>query len=48
MDLLASNAADIVTQIKNGSVSTEEYIAKILEHTKKVERNVHAYISPCN
>jgi len=45
MDLLSSNAADIATQIKNGSVSTEEYIIKILEHTKKVESNVHAYLS---
>ncbi|MEE8131994.1 MAG: amidase, partial [Nitrososphaerales archaeon] len=45
MDLLASNAADIVNQIKNGSVSAEEYIMTILEHVKKVESNVHAYIS---
>jgi len=45
MNLLASNATDIVTQIKNGSVSTEEYITKILEHTKNVESDIHAYIS---
>ena len=45
MDLLTSSAADIVTQIKKGYVSTEEYIAKIFDHIKKVESNVHAYIS---
>lgn len=45
MNMLASNAADIVTEIKNGSVSAEEYISKILDHVNKVESKVHAYIS---
>lgn len=45
MDMLASNAADITAKIKDGSLSAEEYIAKILQHAKKVENTVHAYIS---
>jgi len=45
MDPLALTAKEILEQIKNGSISTEEYIAKILERIKKVETEVHAYIS---
>lgn len=45
MDLLSSTATDIASQIRNGSVSAEEYIAKMLEHTRKQENNIHGYIS---
>lgn len=45
MDILSSNAVDITAKIKDGSLSAEEYIAKILGRAKKVEDTVHAYIS---
>lgn len=45
MNSLTSNAVDIVTEIKNGSISTEEYIAKILERVNKTDDKIHAYIS---
>ncbi|MEM2760646.1 MAG: Asp-tRNA(Asn)/Glu-tRNA(Gln) amidotransferase subunit GatA [Nitrososphaerales archaeon] len=44
MDLFA-NASDITNGIKDGSISAEEYIVKLLEHARKVDDRVHAYIS---
>jgi aspartyl-tRNA(Asn)/glutamyl-tRNA(Gln) amidotransferase subunit A len=45
MDLLSSNASDIAAQIRDGSVSAEEYISRVLEHTRRAEDRVHAFIS---
>lgn len=44
MDISLS-ASEIVAQIKSGSVSAEDYIAKILDRIKRVESSVHSYIS---
>jgi len=45
MDQLISSANELAEQIKSGSVSAEDYIAKIFDRIKSVEKNVHAYIS---
>jgi len=45
MDQLILSANELAEQIKSGSVSAEDYIAKIFDRIKSVEKNVHAYIS---
>jgi len=45
MDQLILSANELTEHIKNGSVSAEDYIAKIFERIKSVEKSVHAYIS---
>jgi len=42
---LEISATQYLQQIKNGSTSVEEYVAKTLERIKKVEKKVHAFIS---
>src|SRR5574341_148786 len=45
MDQITLGANELATQIKNGSVSAEDYVTKILDRIKKVENSIHAYIS---
>lgn len=45
MDPLTLDAYELATQIKNGSVSAEDYVAKTFDRIKKVESSVHSYIS---
>ena len=42
---LGISATQYLQQIKNGSTSVEEYVAKTLERIGKVEKKVHAFIS---
>jgi len=45
MDALTLDANELTSQIKNGSVSAEDYVARILDRVKKVENTVHSYIT---
>ncbi|MFY3741473.1 MAG: aspartyl-tRNA(Asn)/glutamyl-tRNA(Gln) amidotransferase subunit A [Candidatus Nitrosomirales archaeon] len=45
MNALTLDANDLAAQIKNGSVSAEDYVTKILDRIKKVENSIHSYIS---
>jgi aspartyl-tRNA(Asn)/glutamyl-tRNA(Gln) amidotransferase subunit A len=45
MDPITLDANELATQIKNGSVSAEDYVTKILDRIKKVENSIHSYIS---
>jgi aspartyl-tRNA(Asn)/glutamyl-tRNA(Gln) amidotransferase subunit A len=45
MDSLALDANELAAQIKNGSLTAEEYVARILDRVKKVESNIHSYIT---
>ncbi len=45
MDQLTLGANELAAQIKSGSVSAEDYIAKIFDRIKNIEKSVHAYIS---
>jgi aspartyl-tRNA(Asn)/glutamyl-tRNA(Gln) amidotransferase subunit A len=42
---LGISATQYLQQIKDGSTSVEEYVAKTLERIEKVEKKVHAFIS---
>lgn len=42
---LGISATQYLQQIKDGSISVEEYVAKTLERIQKVEKKVHAFIS---
>jgi len=42
---LGITATQYLEQIKNGSLTAEEFMAKTIERIKKVEDSVHAYIS---
>ena len=42
---LGISATQYLQQIKDGSISVEEYVAKTLERIEKVEKKVHAFIS---
>lgn len=42
---LGISATQYLQQVKNGSTSVEEYVAKTLERIQKVEKKVHAFIS---
>ncbi len=45
MDPITLDANELATRIKNGSVSAEDYVTKILDRIKKVENSIHSYIS---
>ena len=45
MNQLILDANELVAHIKNGSVSAEDYIARIFDRIKSIEKKVHAYIS---
>ncbi|MEM3065266.1 MAG: Asp-tRNA(Asn)/Glu-tRNA(Gln) amidotransferase subunit GatA [Candidatus Nitrosotenuis sp.] len=42
---LAVSAVEYVNDVKNGNVTVEEFIAKTLDHIKKHDTKLHAYIS---
>ncbi len=42
---LAISAIDYISGIKNGSLTAEEFVAKTVEHIKKHEPKLHAFIS---
>ena len=42
---LGISVTQYLQQIKDGSISVEEYVAKTLERIEKVEKKVHAFIS---
>lgn len=42
---LKISALQYVEEIKNGNISCEEFVAKTLEHTEKIDEKLHAYIS---
>lgn len=42
---LGISAIEYISGIKNGSITAEEFVAKTLEHIKKVEPKIHAFIS---
>ncbi len=42
---LGISATEFISQVKHGSISVEEFTAKTIEHVKKVEEKVHAYIT---
>ena len=42
---LGITATQYIEQIKNGSLTVEEFTAKTIERIKKVEGSLHAYIS---
>ena len=42
---LGISATQYLQQVRNGSTSVEEYVAKTLERIEKVEKKVHAFIS---
>lgn len=42
---LGISATQYLQQIKDGSISVEEYVAKTLERIQKVEKKAHAFIS---
>ena len=42
---LGISATEYISSIKNGAFSAEEFMAKTLEHIKKVEPKFHAFIS---
>jgi aspartyl-tRNA(Asn)/glutamyl-tRNA(Gln) amidotransferase subunit A len=42
---LGISAIEYINGIKNGSITAEEFTAKTLEHIKKVEPRLHAFIS---
>ena len=42
---LAISAIQYVKQIREGTISAEEFVAKTLERIKKVEKTIHAFIS---
>ncbi|MGQ0606636.1 MAG: Asp-tRNA(Asn)/Glu-tRNA(Gln) amidotransferase subunit GatA [Candidatus Nitrosotenuis sp.] len=42
---LAISAIDYINGIKNGNLSAEEFVAKTIEHIKKHEPKLHAFIS---
>ncbi|MDG7050075.1 MAG: Asp-tRNA(Asn)/Glu-tRNA(Gln) amidotransferase subunit GatA [Nitrososphaerota archaeon] len=42
---LAISAIDYINGIKNGSITAEEFIAKTLDHIKKQEPKLHAFLS---
>ena len=39
------SATQYLQQVRDGSISVEEHIAKTLERIEKVEKKVHAFIS---
>ncbi|HXG73537.1 MAG TPA: Asp-tRNA(Asn)/Glu-tRNA(Gln) amidotransferase subunit GatA [Candidatus Nitrosotenuis sp.] len=42
---LAVSAVEYVNDVKNGNITVEEFIAKTLDHIKKHDAKLHAYIS---
>lgn len=42
---LAISAIDYINGIKNGSITSEEFVAKTIEHIKKHEPRLHAFLS---
>ncbi len=45
MSLFRLSAGELAAQIGSGSVSAEDYVAKITERIKRVDERVHAFIS---
>ena len=42
---LKISALDYVQEVQNGNISAEDFIASTLEHIKKVDGNLHAFLS---
>ena len=42
---LGITATQYLEQVKNGSFTAEEFMAKTMERIRKVEGSIHAYIS---
>ncbi|MGH9921951.1 MAG: Asp-tRNA(Asn)/Glu-tRNA(Gln) amidotransferase subunit GatA [Nitrososphaerales archaeon] len=45
MDPLTLDANALAIEIRNGSISAEDYTARILDRVRKVENSIHSYIS---
>ncbi|TLX90379.1 MAG: Asp-tRNA(Asn)/Glu-tRNA(Gln) amidotransferase subunit GatA, partial [Thaumarchaeota archaeon] len=42
---LGISATEFVSQVRDGTISVEEFVAKTIERIQKVEGKVHAYIT---
>ncbi len=42
---LAISAVDYIDEIKNGNITVEEFVSKTLERIKKIDGNLHAFLS---